>query len=179
MSVSEKICPVCRSRNEPEAILCIHCGATLDDPFDPEHNTKTTDMQALTPEMIEEWLSENTKKAVVPDSGIAFYVDGHSMPAYIDPEGDFVVGRKVGTTSDLLLDLAPFGGYSLGVSRRHIIIRRTGDVCEVRDLGSVNGTWLNEERLVPHQSYPLPSGSHLRLGRMRLLVLYVPFKGIR
>ena len=34
---------------------------------------------------------------------------------------------------------------------------------------------LEEERLVPHQPYPLPSGSHLRLGRMRLLVLYRPF----
>jgi len=44
----------------------------------------------------------------------------------------------------------------------------------VLDLGSANGTWLNDERLLPYKSYPLASGSHLRLGRMRLFVLYRP-----
>lgn len=176
MNVIENICPVCKTKNELDAIRCEHCGATLNEPFrDAEHKTKTTDMQALTPEMIREWVLKNTKEAVVPDSGIAFYVDGHSMPAYIDPKGEFVLGRQIGMSSELLLDLAPFGGYSLGLSRRHAVIRRTTDGYEIVDLGSVNGTWLNEERLVPHQSYPLPSGSHLRLGRMRILVLYRHF----
>jgi len=178
MNVSENICPVCKSKNDPEAILCIHCGATLpagDPSQDSEHKTKTTDMQALTPEMVREWVLINTKEAVVPETGIAFYVDGHSMPASIDTKGEFVLGRKAATTSDLLVDLAPFGGYSLGVSRRHVIVRPTEKGYEVIDLGSVNGTWLNEERLVPHLSYPLRSGSQLRLGRMRILVLYKPF----
>lgn len=175
MHVSENICPVCNRKNEPDAVICVHCGATLADPFsDLEHKTRTTDMQAPTPEMIREWVLRSEKEAVVPDSGIAFYVNGHSMPAYIDPEGEFVLGRKVGTTSELLLDLAPFAGYSLGVSRRHVAIRRTGNGFEILDLGSVNGTWLDEERLVPHRPYPLPNGSHLRLGRMRILVLYKP-----
>ena len=175
MSVSAKICPVCQSSNDIEAIHCIHCGAALDgSPGDAEHRTKTTDMQALTPEMIREWISKNTKEAAIPDTGIAFYVDGHSMPAYMDLKDEFILGRKVGTTAELLLDLAPFAGYSLGVSRRHVLVRRKGGGYEIRDLGSVNGTWLNEERLVPYQSYPLPSGSHLRLGRMRVLVLYQP-----
>lgn len=176
MNVSENICPVCKTRNEPEAVYCVHCGIRLIDSInEPEHKTKTTDMQAPTPEMIREWVLKTEKEAVVPESGIAFYVNGHSMPAYIDPEGDFVLGRKVGTTTEELLDLAPFAAYSLGVSRRHIAIRRTRDGYEVLDLGSVNGTWLNEERLDPHRFYPLPSGSRLRLGRMRILVLYQPF----
>ena len=173
MNVSEIICPVCKTRNDLKSIHCVNCGAKLEDPFnESEHKTKTSDMQALTPEMIQEWVLENTKEAVVPDSGVAFYVDGHSMPAHIDSKDEFVVGRKVGATSELLLDLGPFGGYSLGLSRRHILIRRTREGYEIVDLGSVNGTWLNEERLVPHQPYPLPSGSHLRLGRMRMLVLF-------
>ena len=176
MTVSENICPVCKTENELKAIVCSHCGATLGDPLiDTAFKTKTTDMQALTPEMIKEWTAKETKPLAVPDSGVAFYVDGHSMPAYIDPDGEFVLGRKVGKTSEGMLDLAPFGGYSLGLSRRHAVIRRTGDGYELLDLGSVNGTWLDEERLVPHKAYPLPSGSHLRLGRMRVLVLYRPF----
>ena len=175
MTVSENICPVCKTSNKLEAIVCGHCGAILADPLiDSGLKTRTTDMQAVTQEMIREWSEQQAREVTVPDSGVAFYVDGHSMPAYIDPNGEFVLGRKVGTTSESLLDLAPFGGYSLGLSRRHVVIRRTQDGYELLDLGSVNGTWLDEERLVPHKSYPLPSGSHLRLGRMRLLVLYRP-----
>ena len=115
MNVSVKICPVCQSSNDIEAIYCIHCGAALDGTSgDTEHRTKTTDMQALTPEMIQDWVRENTKEAAIPATGIAFYVDGHSMPAYIDSQDEFVLGRKVGTTSELLLDLAPFRGVQPG-----------------------------------------------------------------
>ncbi len=177
MNISETICPNCKTENEQGASVCKQCGASLHDTsIEAGLKTRTTDMQALTPEMIEEWSLGTTKELTVPDTGIAFYVDGHSMPAYIDSQPEFVLGRRVGTTSERLLDLAPFGGYSLGLSRRHATIRQTRDGYELMDLGSVNGTWLNEERLAPHQAYPLPSGSHLRLGRMRLLVLYRPFE---
>lgn len=171
MNISENICPVCKTQNELEALVCAQCGAALNDPFSG-HKTKTTDMQALTPEMIREWSFKEAVPPVAPDRGIAFYIEGYSSPASMDSKGEFVLGRKAGTTSERLLDLAPFGGYSLGLSRRHVVIRQTATGYEVMDLGSVNGTWLNEERLVPHTAYPMPSGSNLRLARMRILVLY-------
>jgi len=172
MNVSENLCPVCKHKNELEAVVCGYCGTALDDPFmDPGAKTKTTDMQALTPEQIREWSMD---KAAVPDGGIAVYIEDGFNPVHIDSKGEFVLGRKVGTTSEGLLDLSPSGGYHLGVSRRHAVIRRREDSYEVLDLGSANGTWLNDERLVPHRSYPLDSGSHLRLGSMRLFVLYRP-----
>ena len=172
MNVSEQVCPVCKNRNELEAIVCWHCGATLDDPFmDPGARTKTSDMPALSPDSMRRWSFDET---TVPDKGIAVYVEGEFNPAYVDSKGEFVIGRKMGTTSEPLFDLAPLGGYHLGLSRRHAVIRRTQQGYEVLDLGSVNGTWLNDERLIPHKSYPLASGSHLRVGRMRLLVVYRP-----
>src|SRR5215208_6138505 len=107
MNVTENICPVCKTRNELEAVVCSQCGAALDRSIlESGHETKTTDMQALTAEMIRDWSLKEAQEAAVPDSGIAFYVDGHSMPAYLDPKGEFVLGRKVGTTSAVLLDLA-------------------------------------------------------------------------
>jgi hypothetical protein len=176
MTVSENICPVCQTSNEPESIVCGHCGAALDSPgVEAGLRTKTTDMQALTPEMIRDWSLKEGVEFVVPESGIAFYVDGHSDPAAMDSKGDFVLGRKSDATTERLLDLSPYGAYSMGLSRRHLYVQRAGDGYELVDLGSVNGSWLNEERLVPHQTYKLPSGSHLRLGRMRLLVLYRTF----
>jgi hypothetical protein len=174
MSVAENLCPVCKHKNELEAVVCGQCGATLNDPFmDPGAKTKTTDMPALSPEHTRIW---SVDKGAVPESGIAFYINGMFQPAYIDIRGEFVLGRKVGTTSEGLLDLAPLGAYHLGLSRRHAVIRRTEQGYELMDLGSINGTWLNDERLVPHKPYLLESGSHLRLGQMQLFVLYRAFE---
>jgi pSer/pThr/pTyr-binding forkhead associated (FHA) protein len=172
MNVAENICPVCKFKNELEAIVCGNCGAALEDPvLDPGAKTKTSNMQALTSEQIKDW---SIDKSGVPEDGLAVYIEGSSNPSFIDSRGEFVMGRKVGTTSEGLLDLSPLGGYHLGLSRRHAVIRRTEQGYEVLDLGSANGTWLNDERLTPHQAYPLASGSHLRLGNMRLFVLYRP-----
>jgi hypothetical protein len=170
MNVSEIFCPVCKRKNKREAVVCRHCGASLENLFmDSGPQTKTTDMPALDPERLRAW---SIDPAMVPDEGIAVYVEGAGSPVYLDSRAEFVLGRKVGMTSEPLLDLAPSGGYHLGLSRRHAVIRRAGQGYELMDLGSVNGTWLNDQRLVPHQPYPLASGSHLRLGRMRLVVLY-------
>ena len=174
MNVSVQVCPVCQYKNELEAVVCGQCGETLPDPFmDPGAKTKTTDMPAVSPETLRVW---SVDEKTIPENGIAFYIKGAREPAFVDARSEFVLGRKVGTTSEGLLDLAPFGGYHLGLSRRHAVIRRIEQGYEVLDLGSVNGTWLNHERLVPHKSYTLASGSHLRIGNMQLFVAYRPIE---
>lgn len=172
MDVSEKFCPDCKKKNGSESNRCAYCGASLEDCFiDPGTRTETTDMLLDDTQKVIDWFIDET---VVPDSGIAVYVEGGFHPAYIDSRPEFVLGRKMGTTTEPLLDLSTLGGYESGLSRRHAVVRRSGYGYEVLDLGSVNGTWLNDERLIPHKPYPLASGSHLRLGRMRLFVLYRP-----
>ena len=175
MKTTENICPVCKGSNEIEAVVCGHCGAALEDPFmDPGAKTREADIPVVTSESARDWSINET---TVPDQGIAVYIEGNANPMYVDSKGEFVIGRKVGGTknvSETLLDLSPLGGYGQGISRRHAAIRRAEKGYEILDLGSVNGTWLNNERLTPHQFYPLTSGSHLRLGNMRLFVLYQP-----
>ncbi len=172
MNAVQNICPVCKESNDLEAVVCRNCGAALEDPFmDPGARTKTTNMPAVTPDTLRDWPID---EATVPHDGIAVYLEGEFKPVYRDSSGEFVIGRKAGTAqiTDGLLDLSQQGGYARGVSRRHAVIRRTEHGYEILDLGSVNGTWLNDERLAPQKYYPLASGSHLRLGGMRLFVLY-------
>jgi pSer/pThr/pTyr-binding forkhead associated (FHA) protein len=52
------------------------------------------------------------------------------------------------------------------------MIRRKGDGYEILDMGSTNGTWLNQYLLLPDKPYPLKSGTQIRLGRLSLLVLF-------
>jgi hypothetical protein len=113
--------------------------------------------------------------ALPPPDGIAIYIAGTANPVFLSTDGEFVIGRKTDKQEALgppMLDLSEFGGFAMGVSRQHVNIRKAESGYEVVDLSSANGTWLNDERLIPDRSYPFASGSQLRIGRMRLLILY-------
>lgn len=172
MDIAEKFCPVCKNKSGPGAIICRHCGALLEkDLTDSPTTSRSTETDTNVTEKFEELHIDET---VLPVGEIAVYVAGTSNPVLLSSEQEFVIGRKVEDTSQPLLDLSKLGGYLLGLSRRHALIRRTDFGYEVIDLSSTNGTWLNAERLIPNKPYPLPSGSQLRLGRMRFFVLYHP-----
>ena len=65
----------------------------------------------------------------------------------------------------------PFKGYELGVSRLHALIRMEGKKVVAMDLGSVNGTRLNGQKLQPHKPYVVNHGDWLVLGKLKLQVL--------
>ena len=179
LHIFEKFCPICKQKNELEAIVCTRCGASLEtDPMDELAITRTTEVQTRVVERMGELL---VNEALVPAGGIALYLAGTSEPVFLSAEKEFVIGRKVeddGTTNSFL-DLAKFGAYQLGLSKQHAMIRRAEHRYEVIDLSSRNGTWLNEQQLMPGKTYPLASGSHLRLARMRLFILYRPVLEIK
>jgi len=174
LDIFEKFCPICKQKNESEAIVCTRCGTSLEEfPMGGSDITRTTEVQTRVIERMGELL---INEALIPAGGIAMYLAGTSDPVFLSSEKEFVIGRKVegdGTT-EAFLDLAASGGYQMGLSKRHAMIRRADHGYEVIDLSSRNGTWLNEAQLIPDKPYPFASGSQLRLARMRLFVLYRP-----
>ena len=172
MDTLAKFCAVCKRKNEREAMVCIHCGASLEaNPIGTSEISSTAEVQTIVIGR-EELLANET---LIPDGNIAMYLAGTSDPIFLSSENEFVIGRQVGEeVAESFLDLAKWGGYQLGLSKRHVTIRRAENAYEVIDLSSRNGTWLNDEQLLPDKPYPIASGSHLRLAKMRLFVLYRP-----
>jgi hypothetical protein len=171
LDISAKFCPVCKNKNDRDAIICVHCGASLETPFPESGPTRTTNVDVTINGKPPAWLYD---ESTIPVGNIAIYVEGTSKPVFSGANDELVIGRKVDDSSEGLLDLSAFGGYHLGLSRRHAKIRRAGNGYEVIDLSSSNGTWLNDERLTPNKPYLLPNGSQLRLARMRLFVVFRP-----
>ena len=66
-----------------------------------------------------------------------------------------IIGRH--QEADLVLD-------DLFLSRQHIRIEDHGQDWWVYDLGSSNGSWVNDTRLYPHEKYPLTKNDTLRIG---------------
>jgi len=169
---SDKICPNCKNKNAHDAVICRYCGVSLNtDSLMTVATTKNTEIKINYSEKIEDL---KVDEKIIPAEGIAIYFAGTTKPVEILMDKEFVIGRKIIATESLesFLDLSDFDGFRMGLSRRHAMVRRTETNYEIIDLSSTNGTWLNGKRLVPYMPYPLPSGSQLRLSRIRLFVFH-------
>ena len=69
------------------------------------------------------------------------------------------------------LDLTPDNGAFLGVSRRHAVIDVTDRGPVLIDKNSINGTWLEDERLAPQRPYVLPATARVRFGRLETRIV--------
>lgn len=169
MSVSGKFCPICKNKNSLDAAICRHCGAPLNTDSHLNATTRNTEIKINYSEKPKDITVD---ESIIPNDGIAIYFAETTKPVEILTQDEFVIGRKVIATSESFLDLSDFDGFKMGLSRRHAMIKRTDSGYEIIDLSSTNGTWLNDERLVPYTAYPLASGARLRLSRIRLVAYY-------
>ena len=71
------------------------------------------------------------------------------------------------------LDLSPYGALEKGVSRRHLTLMRDHDTIVVVDMGSANHTYLNGQRLIPHEPRILRDNDEVRLGHLVMRVAFV------
>jgi pSer/pThr/pTyr-binding forkhead associated (FHA) protein len=85
--------------------------------------------------------------------------------AIVLPEGESILGRDPGCS--VWLDAA-------GVSRRHarIDVQRGGDIIRVEDLGSMNGTFVDESPV--RGIVQVRDGSVIQVGRVELTVRVWP-----
>ncbi|MDX1991358.1 MAG: FHA domain-containing protein [bacterium] len=70
------------------------------------------------------------------------------------------------------IDLIPYGGYNMGISRRHAALELIGKRLSIRDLKSSNGTYLNGVRLDAYEPHQLRDGDQVRLGSLVLRVFF-------
>ena len=71
------------------------------------------------------------------------------------------------------VDFTHHGAQELGVSRRHAVISIQDRRVLIKDLNSINGTFLNGYALQPLHSYRLRDGDELRLGKLTMQVGFV------
>jgi len=152
----EVFCNNCGHRNPPGSNFCSSCGAVLE-PQVPEHTTTITFHPSLPSDPVEEEVSVELDE-VPRDVGVLVVKRGPSAGSR------YALNRDVTTAgrhpdSDLFLD-------DITVSRRHAEIIRTPDGYRVRDAGSLNGTYLNRERV---EEAPLANGDELQIGKFKLV----------
>ncbi|MBI5931561.1 MAG: FHA domain-containing protein [Chloroflexi bacterium] len=108
-----------------------------------------------------------------PQPGVfTFYVPGFGQPLRLTVKEEILIGRYQDGLPAPDIDLTAYYGYLSGVSRRHAKIRVVDSEVILVDLGSSNGTWVNESKLMPHQTHPLKNGDIIRLGQLLMFIYF-------
>ena len=105
------------------------------------------------------------------DWAIEFHFQNTDDVVRVPVDNQLMVGRTDPTQTVFNgLDLTPFGGGELGVSRKHAVIRWQGPQLFIYDMDSGNGTVLNGTRLQPNIGYRLADGDSLYIGHLPIKI---------
>jgi FHA domain/zinc-ribbon domain len=149
--MSHVYCPECGFQNPEAANYCARCGAYL---RRDEHGETTL---SLGPdEVADEVLAsaELRGPALVVRAG-----GGRAGESFATAGERTLIGRS--PDCDVFLD-------DVTVSRRHAEIVREGDDYVIRDLGSLNGTFVNRHRI---ESAVLSADDEVQIGKYRMTFL--------
>ena len=124
------------------------------DDFDP--NNEST--QHSIPDFVPEFESPNAIIVIFADNPKALQ---------FQLEETVTIGRRAESGDQPDIDLAPYGGFPAGVSRLHVRVSRTRLGVLLEDLGSTNGTYVQEKRLEKENPVALQSGSSVRIGHLQ------------
>ncbi len=158
-------CSQCGSQNSDNARFCSQCGSPLAAAGEaaPSDSTATITFGGPASTDQDERSSLNAADAAAVDalpSGSALLVVQRGPGAgsrYLLDTDLSTVGRH--PESDIFLD-------DITVSRRHVEFRREQSTFRLHDVGSLNGTYLNGDRV---DDAELQSGDEVRIGKFRLI----------
>jgi pSer/pThr/pTyr-binding forkhead associated (FHA) protein len=162
--VARVFCTACGTENLPGSHFCANCGAALP-------------VAASGPDVTS---AISTSTGAIPDADTEFSAEAHqgAVDALTPGSALLVVKRGPNAGSRFLLDqdVTSAGRHpdsdifldDVTVSRRHAEFRREGSGYTVHDVGSLNGTYVNRERI---DAAPLSGGDEVQIGKFRLVYL--------
>ena len=157
------ICPNCGHENNLNATRCAKCDLLLPATI-PVSDLRPSERPAIP--------MEGFGMAGQPLTGstLVLTVAGYPKPIYVRRQPEIALGRSAPGEPPPPVDLRRYRAQLMGVSRRHAVIRCADAGCSIEDLGSVNGTFLNEQQLNPHEPHSLKIGDHVRLGHLNMSI---------
>ena len=150
-------CPECSFVNADGANYCQKCGAYLGASAETEGDATTATYRIGETGEIEPIEMEDV---VASGAGLVIRAGGGRVGETFPRAGDRLgIGRR--PESDIFLD-------DVTVSRDHAVLVRRGSDYWLDDCGSLNGTYVNRERVESHR---LQDGDELQIGKYKLSYL--------
>jgi hypothetical protein len=163
------ICPSCNYEEPEGAIFCSECGTKLIG----SDGLSTATIQATDSRFAEED-TEHKPDAPLPvsEAQVSLHIirTGQILP--LIGREEYTLGRISKGQSILPdIDLSPYDAYSQGVSRLHATLKVKDSRFYIEDLGSSNGTRINNKKIVSHDDQLIHHGDVIALGRFKIQML--------
>jgi pSer/pThr/pTyr-binding forkhead associated (FHA) protein len=168
------ICPKCNYANSHGALFCHNCYTLLLDTI-RVNPSGVLAMRSTTPGrvMTDIQVQRQTEANQLPSYAVSLYLVSAKIPlttpVVVLLTKPIIIGRTE-SEEQMYIDLSRYGAAERGVSRQHLILRRVEPSVMAEDMGSSNGTWLNDVLLQPYRPAEVESGSVLRLGKFSIEV---------
>ena len=146
-------CPECGFANDDGASYCQRCGAFL------AQSEQSAGVSTATYKVGETGELEVVELEDVVRGGAALVIragGGRAGESFVLERERLSVGRR--PDSDVFLD-------DITVSRDHALLIHRGDMWHLDDCGSLNGTYVNRERIESHR---LEEGDEVQIGKYKL-----------
>lgn len=169
---AETVCSMCGHINLHGALLCANCHGLL---VEPQLGTDVLASSTVKPVDTGELnIQPSRRKVALPSNSIALFVEENPAPIVLVVIKEAVLGRySMNGSLQPRVDLNHFGARDKGVSRLHAAFRRNADrSLMLEDLGSTNGSWVNDARLEPYAPTPVKPRDVVRLGRLWLEIYF-------
>ncbi len=165
-------CTACGKQNPADARFCSQCGTrlvTADAPVAAEQESPSESTATIS-------IGVGSERTDISSDRQLNAVDAAAVDALPSGHALLVVQRGPGSGSRFLLDadVVNAGRHpdseifldDVTVSRRHAEFHRTGDTFTVSDVGSLNGTYVNRDRI---DRVLLSDGDEVQIGKYRLV----------
>jgi hypothetical protein len=157
-------CQVCHTSVYYGTLFCPECCARVNE--DASSPTNALPAEKAT-EMIPTKSNDSSHSPLTSKDQIALMVAGNNVGIPLFGQQEYILGRaEKGQAVIPDIDLNRFGAHEKGVSRLHCHLRFEGNSLLAIDLGSANGTFINDARVLPDHPAVLSDGDILRLGNL-------------
>lgn len=154
--MSHVYCPECGYQNPATANFCAKCGAHL------QQEDAGEQTQTFTPEEIAEDPDAALGDPGVKEPALVVRSGGGRAGETFFPSGErTLIGRS--PDCDIFLD-------DVTVSRRHAELLQDGERFTIKDLGSLNGTFVNRRRIEADET-EIQDDDEVQIGKYRLTFL--------
>ena len=107
-------------------------------------------------------------------TGLAFLLPDGRTVLRANTQREIMIGRRARTEDPAVtIDLHPYDGHQMGVSRCHAMIVLIDNKVYLRDLNSVNGTAINNAPLRALDRKELQSGDRISFGNMLVQIHFI------
>jgi hypothetical protein len=169
------VCPNCQQKEPSGALFCTNCGAQLVEAAKPT----TQNIPHIPTDRLGDRPATDRLPYMPPPSSleaaISLYLMDSGQLIPLTGREEFTLGRASEGQPILPdIDLTPYRAYEHGVSRMHLCLKTGGDKMSATDLGSVNGTRINGQKIPTQTPTPVSNGDIITLGKLKIQLIIRP-----